>query len=242
MVYDQAPEVMEVFRKVALERGCRLFVSGKPVGDKATRYDLTGQYFDYEYEPENGEKVTDTYQIKLLGDYQIRNASLAITAALILQRKGYDQITYEAIKKGLLNTSWEGRFELLQDNPKIIVDGAHNPDGIKVLCSSLKRLFPDKKIVFIAGVLADKDYMSMMAQIAPLGKVFHTITPPNSRALPADKLADTFRELGADAIPHESVKEALDTALQEADTDDVICAFGSLYYIGEIRKLILKDI
>ncbi len=244
VVYDQAPEVMEVFRNVAKDRGCRLYVSGKPVNDKALRYDLTGQYFEYEFEPDAGilGRHKDTYQIKLLGDYQIRNASLAITAALVLQSKGYSQITDEVIKKGLLNTSWEGRFELLQDNPKVIVDGAHNPDGIKVLVSSLERLFPEKKIVFIAGVLADKDYKSMMAEIAPLGKIFHTITPPNSRALTADKLADTFRELGARATAHESVEDALSVALKEADSDDVICAFGSLYYIGEIRKIILKSV
>ena len=276
VVYDQAPEVMEVFKKVADERGCRLYVSGKPKDDKAVKYDLTGQDFIYEFDnsrfagnqicykdsPDIGnkidsdnesdtcddtlykseKKISEIYHISLLGEYQIRNASLAITAAHILQSKGFDLITDRAIKEGLNNTNWEGRFELLQDNPKVIVDGAHNPDGIKVLVSSLKRLFPDKKIVFIAGVLADKDYKSMMAQIAPIGKIFHTITPPNSRALSARDLADTFKELGADAVSHESVEEALDAALCEALEDDVICAFGSLYYIGEIRKLILKEI
>jgi dihydrofolate synthase/folylpolyglutamate synthase len=156
-----------------------------------------------------------------------------------LQSKGYDKITEDAIRQGLVNTRWEGRFELLQDNPKVIVDGAHNPDGIRVLCTSLKRLFPDKKIIFIAGVLADKDYKSMMKMVAPLGKVFHTITPPNKRALPAENLADTFRSFGSEAVSHGSVEEALDSALKEAAEDDVICAFGSLYYIGQIRKLIL---
>ncbi|SER98359.1 dihydrofolate synthase / folylpolyglutamate synthase [Butyrivibrio fibrisolvens] len=230
VVYDQAPEVMEVFRNVAKERGCRLHISGMPEGDKAIRYDLTGQYFKYE---------SEIYHISLLGDYQIRNASLALAAVRILQSKGYDKITEDAIRQGLVNTRWEGRFELLQDNPKVIVDGAHNPDGIRVLCTSLKRLFPDKKIIFIAGVLADKDYKSMMEMVAPLGKVFHTITPPNNRALPAEDLADTFRFFGSEAVSHGSVEEALDSALKEAAEDDVICAFGSLYYIGQIRKLIL---
>ncbi|WP_242952904.1 bifunctional folylpolyglutamate synthase/dihydrofolate synthase [Butyrivibrio sp. TB] len=230
VVYDQAPEVMEVFRNVAKERGCRLHVSEMPEGDKAIRYDLTGQYFKYE---------SEIYHISLLGDYQIRNASLALAAVRILQSKGYDKITEDAIRQGLVNTRWEGRFELLQDSPKVIVDGAHNPDGIRVLCTSLKRLFPDKKIIFIAGVLADKDYKSMMKMVAPLGKVFHTITPPNKRALPAEDLADTFRSFGSEAVSHGSVEEALDSALKEAAEDDVICAFGSLYYIGQIRKLIL---
>lgn len=251
VVYDQAPEVMEVFRNVSKERGCRLFISGKPLNDKALKYDLTGQYFEYDFDPssiENGKntalnkEIKETYQISLLGDYQIRNASLAITAALVLQSKGYEKITDTAIKEGLINTKWEGRFELLQDNPKVIVDGAHNPDGIKVLCSSLKRLFPDKKIMFIAGVLADKDYKSMMKEIAPLGKIFYTITPPNNRALSARELADTFRSFGAEAMDFDSVEDALNKALLDAGSDDVICAFGSLYYIGQIRKLILKDV
>ncbi|WP_296837796.1 bifunctional folylpolyglutamate synthase/dihydrofolate synthase [Butyrivibrio sp.] len=251
VVYDQAPEVMEVFRNVSKERGCRLFISGKPLNDKALKYDLTGQYFEYDFDPssiENGKntalnkEIKETYQISLLGDYQIRNASLAITAALVLQSKGYEKITDTAIKEGLINTKWEGRFELLQDNPKVIVDGAHNPDGIKVLCSSLKRLFPDKKIMFIAGVLADKDYKSMMKEIAPLGKIFYTITPPNNRALSARELADTFRSFGAEAMDFDSVEDALNKALLDAESDDVICAFGSLYYIGQIRKLILKDV
>ena len=240
VVYDQAPEVMDVFKSVAKEKGCNLFISGKPKDEKAVKYDLNGQTF--EYEPGFGPCVNSTYQISLLGDYQIRNASLAISAVLILQNKGYDRITDKAIRQGLLDTRWEGRFELLQDKPKVIVDGAHNPDGIRVLCSSIKRLFPDQKIVFIAGVLADKDYESMMKEIAPYGKIFHTITPPNKRALSAEDLAKTFESFGARAVCHKSVKEALDAAMKEADENDVICAFGSLYYIGEIRKLILKDV
>ena len=252
VVYGQAPEVMDVFENVARDRGCRLFVSGAPSYGKAVSFDLNGQTFEYHFDnkaivgskdntlkqKEIKASITGIYKIKLLGDYQIKNASLAITAAIILRNKGYTNITDEVIKKGLLNTSWEGRFELLQDKPKIIVDGAHNPEGVSVLCSSLKRLFPDKKIIFIAGVLADKDYKKMMSSIAPIGKIFHTVTVPNSRALPAKELAQIFESLGARAVSHIDIKDALDSALREADSSDVICAFGSLYYIGIIRELV----
>ena len=188
---------------------------------------------------ENGVKLQDV-EISLLGHYQINNATMAVEAARILQTKGY-RISETAIRKGLKATAWIGRFELMQKEPMVVIDGSHNEDGVAMLKESLIRYFPEKKITFVTGVLADKDYDRMMKMLLPLAKEFLTITPPSPRALPAEELAEELQKKGAKATFFKELKEALSAAMSGAYSDDVICVFGSLYFLGEVRAFFLKQ-
>ena len=178
-------------------------------------------------------------RIRLAGEYQIYNASLAVQAALLLREKGY-AISDQAIRDGLYQAQWPGRFELLLADPVFIADGAHNVDGIRALASSLRLYFPEKKISFITGMLRDKAYDTMIQQILPLAGKIYTIAPSSKRALSAVELADYIRlavhpcEIEVTACG--SVEQAIASALDAAEPDEVICCFGSLYHMGRVRR------
>lgn len=183
-------------------------------------------------------------EIGLLGSYQPYNAALAIEIVEALRARGW-AISDEAVRRGLANTAWPGRFEIAAACPTFIIDGGHNPQGARALADSLKQSFPGRKAVFVIGVLEDKDYPEMLEEILPLGSAFIAIEPPNPRALPADKLARAIRWTGQDLLGcsactnplvMKSIPEAVAKAREVAGPDGLVCAFGSLYSIAEIKQ------
>ena len=176
-------------------------------------------------------------KIQMRGSHQIYNAITALEAVLILVSKGY-KISNEAVYDGLYQTNWPGRFELLQTSPDVIVDAAHNAEGVKKLYENLKSYYPNQKISFIFGVMADKDHRLLIQSVKDISYKFYCVTPSNERALSAEELAIEVRSEGIDAEVCTSSKDALQRALTDAKEDSnqgVICAFGSFYYIGDIR-------
>ncbi len=229
---DQDNEVLDVIEQEVRRKKARLHHSELPVGLKADSISLDGQTFTM-----NG---MGTLKINLAGDYQIYNAALAISAAHILKEKGYNGITTETIRQGLINCKWPCRFECISKKPVIVVDGGHNAKGIDVLVSSIYKHFKDKKIVFIMGVLADKDYMHMLNKVTPLAKEFVCITPPNPRALDAADLSEIIsKEYKLKAVPKNSLEEAVEYVLTNTTDKDIIVAFGSLYYVGLIKNIFI---
>ncbi len=229
LMYPQPPEVEEVFENVCAERKAWLHRAILPA--KINDINLRGQSFDLP-----GLK---NLEIMLPGVYQAGNASLAVGAAKILYTRGYDNISDDAMRKGLKNTYVPGRFELLRNDPTVIVDGGHNEEGAMILARSLESQFGDEqKVIFIMGVLADKEYDRMTAEVTPLAKKFFTVTPASDRALPAAELAKFIHtSTGITATPCNSVQTAIRMALSQAEDDDVICIFGSFYYVGEVRNI-----
>lgn len=130
--------------------------------------------------------------------------------------------------------------------PAILVDGGHNPQGAQVLADSLRDLFPSKKILFVMSVLADKDYQSMIENVIDIADGFICVTPPNPRALQAAELADAVKrvalskgiELKRDVRAVSSFEDAFAAVRSSCTDGDVICAFGSLYSIADIKAAI----
>ena len=177
------------------------------------------------------------YHIPMVGAYQVRNASTAIEVVQALRRKGWS-ISEQALLEGLSTASWPGRMELARQTPDFIIDGGHNPQCMEAIAQSLPQLYPGKKIHFLVGVMADKDYGDMMDKLLPLAHSFVTLTPDSPRALSAGDLAAFLEGKGAKATPCESVEEGLRTILAQSAPEDVICACGSLYMVGELRHLL----
>ena len=218
-------EVTNVFRKKAVQENSDFHEVHEPV---LISRDLSGQSFS-----------VDGLSLKtsLLGTYQLSNAATAVSAARLLS------IPDDAIKRGVSDTRWEARFELLRKDPLFFCDGGHNPEGAKMLYDSLQTYFPGKKIIFITGVLKDKDYEKMYEIMLPLAKCFFTVTPENERALSAEALAAFLnqKKAAADfAIPCSSVEEAVELAIKRADHSEIVCSFGSLYFQGEVRRIVLS--
>jgi dihydrofolate synthase/folylpolyglutamate synthase len=177
-------------------------------------------------------------EMPLIGTYQPRNAALAITALECLRERGYT-ISDGDVLEGLRGVRWPGRFEVLCRAPVFILDGAHNVQGVEATAESLRSLFAGQKIIFIAGVMADKDVDAMAERLAPLAREFITARPDNPRAMDAELLAARLRRHGAPATPCRSVDEAVALAIGCAGGmggSGIVCALGSLYFSGDVRR------
>lgn len=170
-----------------------------------------------------------SYRMRMLGMHQRENAMAAVFAAEALRIYGFE-ITDAQISQGIENATWNGRMELISKEPYLLIDGAHNGHGVHALAESLKELYPDEKFRFIMGVLADKDYKQMVKEILPLAESVTTVTPDSGRALQGETLAEYIRSYGVFAENTEQMQEAF------LQIRDKTVAFGSLYFIGEIRK------
>ena len=188
------------------------------------------------------------YATRLLGSYQPSNAAMAIEIAGALRERGWE-IPDEAIVRGIAEPRGPARFEVLDQPagmPTVVIDGGHNPQGAGVLADSLWDVFPDKRPVFLVGILADKDYRSMLRAVAPLASAFVCVTPPNPRALDAADLAEAIREtcgeLGARATIEVAgdFDDAVSAARKIAGSEGLICAFGSLYSIADVKAAFLR--
>lgn len=192
-----------------------------------TNTDASSVTFDYREQ----KQLT----VSLSGMVQARNAAAAIAA--VQQIKDFP-VTQAAIRKGLQTVHWRGRMEQICSKPIIIIDGAHNPNAAECLRKEVLSRWGEKKIIEIIGVLADKDFTEVGRQTAPLAKYIITVTPDNPRALQAGKLAECFKQFCSTVTAADSVKAALELALDIAGEDDIILAFGSLSWLHELRDAV----
>lgn len=224
----QAPEAMRVIRERAAEVNCPLTVA---VSEQVThiKYGLKRQCFDYA-----GMKKLE---ISLAGKFQIENAALAVEALLALCGKGFP-VSEEQLRRGLLETRWEGRFTVIGDHPLFIVDGAHNEDAAKRLVESLEFYFTNRQIIYIMGVLKDKEYEKIISRTYSRAAYIITVTPPgNPRALTAYELALAAARFHSKVTAVDSLEEAVEMSRLLAGREGVIVAFGSLSYLGRLMEV-----
>lgn len=174
-------------------------------------------------------------EVSLPGLVQARNAATAIAA---VQQLTAFSITEQDIRLGLCSVCWQGRMEQIYDKPVILIDGAHNPNAAARLREEVLHRWPNGQLIEIVGVLADKDFSEVGRLMAPLARHIITVTPDNSRALPADALADCLRQFCNDVTPADTVPEALNRALKLAGDSGAIVAFGSLSWLHELRQAV----
>ena len=229
--YGGTPEADEVIAAVCRARNASLrqpdFSAIVP-GD----FGLEGQTFSY--------KGWRGLRIPLVGAYQMNNAAVVLGTGEVLRQRGWN-ISDEAVRQGLADTRWPARFEVLRRDPVFIVDGGHNPHGIRATAESLRRLFPGRKITFVTGVMADKDVEHILGLIVPLADQFFTVRPDNPRAMDAGELAARIEAMGAKATACASVRDGVDRAIQAEGPHGVACALGSLYMSGEVRSCFGKN-
>lgn len=233
----QEPEARAVLEENASEMGVPIFFVDKDSVSKV-KYGLEKQKFTYgKYK---------NLEITLAGAYQIDNAALAVE--VVERFAGRETInskmcviTEEHIRKGLQKTKWRGRFETVSKRPYFIMDGAHNEDAAKRLSQTIRFHFTNKKIVYIMGVLKDKEYEKIIAETYAYAEHIITITPPSERALSAHELAMAVKEYHPNVTEAASLEEAVEIAYLLTGKEDVIIAFGSLSYLGNLEKVLASN-
>ncbi len=215
----------EVIASVAAEKGSPFYlVPYERLTNLHT--DLRGSRFDFAHRK--------NLQIGLLGTYQPRNAALAVCACELLCERGLT-ISENALRRGLCNARWPGRFEVIAHHPLMIFDGAHNPQGIHSAVESIKTYFGEKKIYLLTGVLRDKDYTEIAGELATVAAKAFTLTPDSPRALSAEEYARVLRGEGIDATAFESLDDALGAAWSAAKEEGVpLICLGSLYVYASL--------
>lgn len=177
--------------------------------------------------------------LPLAGDHQIENAKTALATLEALRTNQLLQISDEAIAAGMQEAVNPARLELLCDEPIVLLDGAHNPNGIEALKAALKRFLPDTPIICVMGMLADKDIDSVITLLDDVFERVFTVPVNNPRSLSAEELAKKFERHTKTVRPFASCEEAYDAAFELAIcTNNAILICGSLYLAGEIRPYI----
>ena len=226
----QQPEAEAVIRRTCQERNVPCEVADRDEAE-VLRASMTGQTFLYK-----GEE----YSIALAGAYQKENAVVALRALELLNDLGYPTTVVQR-QNGLKNTAWPGRFALLGTKPDFVVDGAHNPAAADMLAASIERYFKDRRIIYIMGMFRDKDYRSVIQKTEKYADTILTIAAPdNPRALSPEELAAAVREFHTDVRPFDDIEAAVAEAYRLAGSEDVIIAFGSLAFLGDLTEIIKK--
>lgn len=183
------------------------------------------------------EKSYSDVEISMVGRHQAENLKTALATLEILRKSGAVKLDREALYEGLKRARQPGRFEVISEDPLVIIDGAHNEAGAQALQETMAQHFAGKKILLVAGILADKEIDSIVKFLTKITDHIIVTEPDNPRKLAAEKLAEHVADFGvaAEAVP--DVEAAVHRAKELADGYDVILFAGSLYLIGDVRRL-----
>lgn len=221
---------LEVIQQVAKERNALVFPFS------AERFKLKNSTL------EGLVMIDKTYRelhLGLIGTHQFQNAAIVIKTCEVLMNKGVT-LFKDYYRRGFKKAFWPGRFEIVRQEPMVILDGAHNPAAAKALAASTSHLLKEKPVTLVLGVLEDKDYEAMVRELAPLATRVVVTAPEIARALSPQALADVVRKNGKEAIIKPSVAEAVEEALRITPPDEAVLITGSLYTVGNARKVLVN--
>lgn len=235
---EKAGIVKEGVPVVTAAEGIPLKVIKETAADSSTVY-ACGEDFSY---AKTGDQLM-TYEglhmhledvrVGLRGDHQLANGAVALGAGEVLVTRGF-RLGEAEMRQGLDTVRWPGRLELVNGRTPLLLDGAHNADGARRLASYLRTHFTDKKRVLVFGAMKDKDLASMLGALAPCAETIVLTRPAMDRAADPDVLLS----ITPGALVTRSVAEGLDAAGKLATDSDLIVVTGSLYTVGEAKKLL----
>lgn len=229
---EQEPAALRVVEQLCREQGC-----GFTVADPERLQVLSTS-------PE-GQRLRDrTYGellLPLAGSHQVKNAANVLTVVEVLKGEGF-AIPDRAVRQGIESTVWPARFERLSRSPDFILDGGHNPQCVQAAVQALQDYYPGKKVVFLTGMMKDKDSAAMLAKMAEVAKAFVCLHADSERAFGAQELAREIENtLSLAVYPAASAQEGCALAQRLAGEQGVVCALGSLYLAGEIRAVFHRE-
>jgi dihydrofolate synthase/folylpolyglutamate synthase len=227
VTYATQKSVLALFRRRCQELAAPLYQGGvdfKTRGRGGGRFDYHGLDHDFK-----------GLRLNLRGRHQYRNAALALAVLEILARQGL-ALSETAIREGLPKTYWPGRLEQVAQDPRIILDGAHNPAAAQSLAQALKRSRGNSRLILVLGVMADKDLDGILARLLPLAQMVIFTQPRYFRAAATADLLRRAEAYGLPALSVPVVAQAIQTAQSLAGPHDRIIISGSLFTVGEAKE------
>ncbi len=234
---SQEKETLAVIERVCNEKESSLILVGREIRfeelkatDEREVFNVTGLFGEYK-----------DLHMKLLGAHQVVNAALAIGVVEALRLSGI-MISPEAVRKGIADVVWPGRLELIKGSPRVILDGAQNQASAHALAQTVKRQFSYRKLILILGVSKDKDIKGILKELVPIAdSIVLTKSKITERALEPQKIKDLITPKDKDVTVTENVEDALAKAQAQAAPQDLVLVAGSLFIVGEARRILLKE-
>ena len=228
------PELRTVFADLASAKEAQAFFLGKdfsatkkPFLDGLETMDFKGLGIDWK-----------NLQLSLFGDHQLENASLALAIAAVLKQNKRIRLQENAVRKALKKTVWPARFQVLSQNPIVVADCCHNPDGARVFSAALKQRFPNQKFSFVIGVSSDKAANQMLSSLLPLAQNAFFCEARFRKTPTSDLFAVGKEFLPAFKIKEiPAVKDAVKEAIKNCRPTEVVCVCGSIFVVGEALEL-----
>ncbi len=230
----QEEEARQVIERVCRERGSTLVQVGQDILYQSVSKSLEGQSIQVWSADEN-QKSAITLSFPLLGAHQAENAATAYAALKIYDRDRL-KIAPGAIKRGFSNAFWPGRFEIVQRNPPVVLDCAHNRDSALKLHLTLDEYYPGKSVILVFGASEDKDIAGMFSELIPSVKELIAVKSFHPRAIDPDKLVEMAHTFGYSVTCIEDIPQAVEQALQMVSEDDLVLVTGSIFVVAEARK------
>jgi dihydrofolate synthase/folylpolyglutamate synthase len=231
----QETEAERIIQKQARETKTKTFFLGKAFRVKHKAMTEKGSCFDFEM----GGKAYRNLKIKLPGQFQIENASCALAAGCLLQKRKVLSLSEDCIKRGLAKTFWPGRFEVIRRKKQIIVlDGAHNDDSMRELVKAVKTFFPVKKYTAIIGLSREKNLKRTLTSLIPQINTIIATKSRNIRAQEPRILLETLKEMRFKGVSFwaSNIYEALKLAGKLKTQGAVLLITGSLFLVAEARE------
>ena len=223
-------EAYEVISGICEQRGARISRLGRDYRIENIKLGENGTFFDY-YD----ENVTwRGLCVNLLGEHQAFNAGVAINSFIKMMRKRHEDIDLYKVKSALNSTQWQGRMQVLQKEPVVLLDGAHNEEGIGILVKNLRNIYAGKKIIFVLAILRDKNLEQMINDICSVADKLIISKNKSNRAAEISEQVEFAEKYKADYETASDVVSGTRRALELASKEDVVIVSGSLYTISEI--------
>jgi dihydrofolate synthase/folylpolyglutamate synthase len=236
VVSPQEQEAIEVIKRIAAERSAPLIQMGKDYLFEPGTHTLEEQRLKvWQLRKNQSDGKAAHLSIPLLGRHQVQNAATAYAALRTFSNAALP-LSDQAIRDGFAKTNWPGRFEILQAQPPVVIDCAHNRDSAAKVRQTLQEYFPDRRSILVFGASEDKDIAGMFAELAPVTQRVIATKSFHPRAIDPEKLEEIARTYGLPVEIVPDVPEALEEALQALTDDTLVLVTGSIFIAAGARE------
>ncbi|MEE9151166.1 MAG: folylpolyglutamate synthase/dihydrofolate synthase family protein [Thermoplasmata archaeon] len=228
-------EILAMIKNICKEKKCKVYSSKEQGRYTLKESNVDCQKFDIE---SNGNLYSDL-EMRLVGEHQLKNALIALMTVDMLKRLGV-AIPKKSVRKGIKNTRWPARLEMVQKNPTVVLDCAHNPAGMRALSAAMNGLFSEAKKTLVMGIMRDKDIPGIVKETGTFADSIIITKPEFDRAAEPDLILTEAKKYCDDVIIMKKVAKAINYAISNAKKDDVICISGSIFNVSEAMGMLYK--